>query len=215
MERKSPSFSSTDFEIGTLKKGNDGEIWMVDSTSKGIHRWVKLSPTLAEKNLTRLTKNLNWNVRTRNFSNITINETPNLIRDITNTEFKTPVLFGINKIFIGGGFSEKEHGKFASHIRYITIGTDQKYTTLKQLLRAMFKAYQKPIKKDEFEDLLMRTESKEEKFQIIIDYEMKRMTFGDWHQPWVYFEGPLYKTKFRLDDQEKLQDIYYHILYPN
>ena len=40
MNRPSPSDSATLFRIGTVRRGNDGNMWMIASNVKGIHRWV-------------------------------------------------------------------------------------------------------------------------------------------------------------------------------
>ena len=44
MDRPSPLDSATKYKIGTVKKGNDGNMWIVISTSTGIHRWKKYNP---------------------------------------------------------------------------------------------------------------------------------------------------------------------------
>lgn len=40
--RPSPAQSATCFRVGTKKKGNDGNAWMVKMNAKGVHRWVKV-----------------------------------------------------------------------------------------------------------------------------------------------------------------------------
>ena len=40
-DRKSPSESATLFPKGKKKKGNDGNMWIVTVTKKGVHRWSK------------------------------------------------------------------------------------------------------------------------------------------------------------------------------
>jgi len=37
--RKGPSESATAFSVGTVKRGNDGNMWKIIITSTGIHRW--------------------------------------------------------------------------------------------------------------------------------------------------------------------------------
>lgn len=39
--RASPSVSATLYSPGYVKIGNDGNMWKIKKTSKGIHRWVK------------------------------------------------------------------------------------------------------------------------------------------------------------------------------
>lgn len=41
MNRKSPNYSATLFNLGTKKKGNDGNMWIVTKTSSGTKRWTK------------------------------------------------------------------------------------------------------------------------------------------------------------------------------
>jgi hypothetical protein len=41
--RKGPTESATQFSVGTIKKGNDGNKWKITQTSSGIHRWSKLT----------------------------------------------------------------------------------------------------------------------------------------------------------------------------
>lgn len=40
--RKGPAESATQFSVGTIKKGNDGNKWKITQTSSGIHRWSKI-----------------------------------------------------------------------------------------------------------------------------------------------------------------------------
>ena len=40
--RKSPTTHAADTKVGTVKKGNDGKMWIVILTSDGIHRWRHL-----------------------------------------------------------------------------------------------------------------------------------------------------------------------------
>ena len=41
--RPSPSESATKFDVGKVKKGNDGQKWIIIKTKKGTKRWSKLS----------------------------------------------------------------------------------------------------------------------------------------------------------------------------
>jgi len=41
--RPSPSQSATKFDVGKVKKGNDGQKWIIIKTKKGTKRWSKLS----------------------------------------------------------------------------------------------------------------------------------------------------------------------------
>lgn len=43
--RKGPSESATKYKVGTKKKGNDGNIWIIKKTSNGTHRWNKINST--------------------------------------------------------------------------------------------------------------------------------------------------------------------------
>ena len=48
--RKGPSESATKFSIGFVKKGNVGNMWKIVATTTGVHRWSKISSSLAPKN---------------------------------------------------------------------------------------------------------------------------------------------------------------------
>lgn len=39
--RKGPNDSATKYKVGTKKKGNDGNIWIIKKNKNGIQRWVK------------------------------------------------------------------------------------------------------------------------------------------------------------------------------
>lgn len=41
--RKGPSSSATIFKLGTRRKGNDGNMWKVSKTQKGVKRWIKIT----------------------------------------------------------------------------------------------------------------------------------------------------------------------------
>lgn len=49
-KRKGPSESATKFPVGTKKKGNDGNIWIIIKTKTGNHRWKKLNNNISKKN---------------------------------------------------------------------------------------------------------------------------------------------------------------------
>ena len=40
--RKGPSESATKFKVGTIKKGNDNNMWKIVVNKKGIQRWQKI-----------------------------------------------------------------------------------------------------------------------------------------------------------------------------
>ena len=41
--RKAPSKSATLFNNGTIKRGNDGNKWIIVTTGNGIRRWQKVN----------------------------------------------------------------------------------------------------------------------------------------------------------------------------
>ena len=43
--RKAPSEHAREFDVGEQKKGNDGEMWKIMETSKGVKRWKKVKYT--------------------------------------------------------------------------------------------------------------------------------------------------------------------------
>jgi len=50
--RKGPSSSATKSNVGTKKKGNDGNMWKIVKTNNGTKRWVKMS-SVTLKNRTK------------------------------------------------------------------------------------------------------------------------------------------------------------------
>lgn len=51
--RKGPEASATKFSVGTKKKGNDGDIWMIVKTKNGMKRWQKTQKRRSNKRKTR------------------------------------------------------------------------------------------------------------------------------------------------------------------
>ena len=43
MVRRSPTQSATLFRLGTVKKGNDNNLWKIIKTKNGVKRWQKIS----------------------------------------------------------------------------------------------------------------------------------------------------------------------------
>jgi hypothetical protein len=54
--RKGPHESATAFSIGTVKKGNDGNMWKIIVTKTGIHRWSIIKDKDAAITMTHATK---------------------------------------------------------------------------------------------------------------------------------------------------------------
>jgi len=48
-DRKGPSESATKFKVGTIKKGNDNNMWKIVVNKKGIQRWVLNNKKISEK----------------------------------------------------------------------------------------------------------------------------------------------------------------------
>lgn len=44
--RKGPTASATAFNVGTKKKGNDGNYWIVVATKANVHKWQKIKKTM-------------------------------------------------------------------------------------------------------------------------------------------------------------------------
>ena len=42
-DRPSPSESATKFKVGTKKKGNDGNMWIIVENKNGVKRWSKIN----------------------------------------------------------------------------------------------------------------------------------------------------------------------------
>lgn len=59
--RQSPSSSATLFPVGTIRTGNDGHKWRVESNKNGVRRWVRIGGTRNKtvKQTTKTTKAVN------------------------------------------------------------------------------------------------------------------------------------------------------------
>ena len=57
--RKAPSQSATLFKKGTIKKGNDGNRWVIVTNARGVQRWQKVqAATKLAKNKTKKSKRI-------------------------------------------------------------------------------------------------------------------------------------------------------------
>ena len=52
--RSAPTASATLFKRGTVKKGNDGNKWVIAVSGRGVHRWQKIKTTLRKNNTIKL-----------------------------------------------------------------------------------------------------------------------------------------------------------------
>jgi len=57
--RKAPHQSAKEFKLGTKKKGNDGNIWVIIKTNDGSKRWSKINKKSNKKN----NRKLDWKVK--------------------------------------------------------------------------------------------------------------------------------------------------------
>lgn len=214
MSRILPLQNANDYDLGYMKKGSDGNIYIVDENKNNVHSWKKLSPLIAEKNLERLTEKLDWKVISRKFTDIKMfSDDDELIRKITDIEFKTPVLFGKQRIYIGGGWEKNssvvDEMDVGYPVRYIEIGENNKYTTFKKLLTSMFNEYQKPIKEIEMKELIQRVISQKYKKELINLYKKGKLIFADWLGSHYFFEGSMHKLKtLRKHDNPVTKNMY-------
>jgi len=52
--RQGPSFSATLFAVGTIRTGNDGNKWRIESNKNSVKRWIRIgSKSLTQKNKTK------------------------------------------------------------------------------------------------------------------------------------------------------------------
>jgi hypothetical protein len=83
--RKGPPESATAFSVGTIKKGNDGNMWKIITTVAGTHRWsiIKGNNSATKKNKTVKNKT----VKTRSSEDADASVKPSK-EDISLTELK-------------------------------------------------------------------------------------------------------------------------------
>ena len=160
-------------------------IMSIDIKDVDLNKSVNTIKRIVKHNLKVLTRNLCWTiVNTIDCVQLFDDDADDDIRDLTEKEWDAYVLYGEEKIYLGD--------ELDGSIKYITVGNKFKLTTLKTLLKAMEKEYQKKATDDEIEDIKNRYIRKNE---FAIDFKDKDITFADWLAPHVYFEGPMYKSK--------------------
>ena len=83
--RKGPPESATAFSVGTVKKGNDGNMWKIITTVAGTHRWsiIKGNNSATKKNKTVKNKT----VKKRSSEDVDVSIKPSK-EDISLTELK-------------------------------------------------------------------------------------------------------------------------------
>ena len=59
--RKGPNDSATKYKVGTKKKGNDGNFWIIKKNKNGIQRWVKDSKRKSKSKTIKKEKNTKSN----------------------------------------------------------------------------------------------------------------------------------------------------------
>ena len=59
--RKGPTASATAFSVGTKKKGNDGNYWIVVATKANVHKWQKIKNSKNSIKSTKTKTNSNSN----------------------------------------------------------------------------------------------------------------------------------------------------------
>jgi len=53
--RKSPAESASQFEEGTVKKGQNGTHWIITKDKKGVGRWMRVSAAIQKKQVNNIT----------------------------------------------------------------------------------------------------------------------------------------------------------------
>ena len=82
--RKGPIASATSFSVGTKKKGNDGNFWIVVATKANVHKWQKI------KNSTKTaTKTAKTATKT---AKITNNSTMKRCEDFCKNDYKDHIV---------------------------------------------------------------------------------------------------------------------------
>ena len=71
--RQAPSSSATLFAVGTIRTGNDGNKWRVESNKNGINRWVRIGGKSVNKTRKILTDQKNFSSNTHPKDYVTFN----------------------------------------------------------------------------------------------------------------------------------------------
>ena len=83
--RKGPSESATAFSVGTVKRGNDGNMWKIIITATGVHRWSVIKSNNGTTNRGTTKKNKTVKMRSSVYVDASIQPSK---EDISLTELK-------------------------------------------------------------------------------------------------------------------------------
>jgi len=85
--RKGPAESATAFSVGTIKKGNDGNMWKIIITATGIHRWSSIKGNNGATKKNKTVKNKTVKKRSSEYvdskEDISLTELKNLAKKYT------------------------------------------------------------------------------------------------------------------------------------
>ena len=65
--RQGPSSSATLFAVGTIRTGNDGNKWIIESNKNGVRRWVRKAVTRRNKVKTMDQSSFSSNTHPKNY----------------------------------------------------------------------------------------------------------------------------------------------------
>ena len=136
-KRKGPEESATQFSIGTKKQGNNGNMWEIIKTKKGIHRWKKVSGSL-KLNKTK-SKSVKSNVIMKIFHKNNLFGKSNKVGKIENNKFyewKSYNNFGKEQE-IPQGFEEKEIPKKVVN-EYFTGNNEKNMNEIKEVSKGKY-----------------------------------------------------------------------------
>lgn len=118
--RKGPAFSATKFNVGTKKKGKDGNMWKIVKNKNGTKRWLKISNNITKKKYVKIKQNKStldnkiiwgklgsvYSPKKKHYLRLGTSESFNVIRDelVRDKEWHKRVKFMAKR---GGVFGDK------------------------------------------------------------------------------------------------------------
>ena len=164
--RKAPSKSATLFKNGTIKQGNDGNKWVIVTTSNGIRRWKKVAESSSSSSAAKTTKKNKSNKKSKRI--LEMEADPNNVwgKNKPLEEFWRSLASGKKVVLIEKGGKHKifnmPTGKMTNRKMYNTFDDDPNITAVlsSNLSQDAYEVYLYPKAKDKSVEYVIKNYKK-------------------------------------------------------
>ncbi len=164
--RKAPSKSATLFKNGTIKQGNDGNKWVIVTTSNGIRKWKKVAESSSSSSAAKTTKKNKSNKKSKRI--LEMDADPNNVwgKNKPLEEFWRSLASGKKVVLIEKGGKHKifnmPTGKMMNRKMYNTFDDDPNITAVlsSNLSQDAYEVYLYPKAKDKSVEYVIKNYKK-------------------------------------------------------